>query len=117
MTVVGWAKRSVPTIAKRWARRSAPLPTLQLQLPRITKRKRRHAAGVLVEDQGAGDRRLGALAAIFAFAEPAVDADRRALGFFQIHSAGVDQAGCMANFTAEPDGKTRLRLRMRRHRP
>src|SRR5438552_8596094 len=50
------------------------------QLPRIGERKRRHPPWVLVEDQGAGDRRLGALAAVFAPAEPAVAADRRALG-------------------------------------
>src|ERR1700682_3310697 len=68
------------------------------QLPSITKRERGDAAGVLVEDQGAGDRRLGALAAILALTEPAVDADRRAFGFFQIYSAGVDQARRMANF-------------------
>src|ERR1700694_4862697 len=81
-------------------------------LPRIAEGERRHAAGVLVKDQGAGDRRLRALAAVFAFAEPAVDADRRTLNFFQIHSGGVDQARRMANFTAKPNCKTRLRLRV-----
>ena len=60
------------------------------QLPRIGERERGDAAGVLVEDQGAGDRRLGALAAIFALAEPAVDADRGALDLIEIHSGGVD---------------------------
>src|SRR3954454_24918663 len=49
-----------------------------LQLPRIRKRKRTHPPRILVQDQGAGDRRFGALAAVFAFAEPAVDANRRA---------------------------------------
>src|SRR5260221_1059549 len=48
------------------------------QLPRITKRERRHPPGVLVEDQAARDRRLGALAAVFALAKPALDAYRRA---------------------------------------
>src|SRR5260221_3889091 len=87
------------------------------QLPCITKRERRHPPGVLVEDQGSVDRRLGALAAVFAFAKPAVDADRRALDLFQIHSGGVDQARRMADFTTEPDGKTGLCLRVRRHPP
>src|SRR4051812_43912841 len=50
-----------------------------LQLSRVGERKRRHAPRILVQDQRARDRRLGALAAVFAFAEPAVDADRRAL--------------------------------------
>src|SRR6266581_3710264 len=62
------------------------------QLPRISERERRHSPGVLIEDQGAGDRRLGALAAVFALAKPAVDANRRALGLFEIDSRGVDQA-------------------------
>src|SRR5947209_3144860 len=87
------------------------------QLPRIGERKRRHPPGVFVEDQGPGDRRLGALAAVFALAEPAVDADRRALGLLEIDPRGVDQAGRMADFTPQADGKARLRLRMRRHRP
>src|SRR5713101_5391292 len=86
------------------------------QLPRIRERKRRHPPGVFVEDQGAGDRWLGTLAAVFALAKPAVDADRRALGLFQIDPGGVDQARRMANFTTKPDGKTRLRLRVRRNR-
>src|SRR3981081_1866607 len=82
-------------------------------LPRIAESERGHAAGVLVKDQGAGDRRLGSMSAVLACAEPAVDADRRALGFFQIHSGGVDQTRRMANFTAEPNCKTRLRLSVR----
>src|SRR5665213_3774008 len=69
------------------------------QFPRIGKCERGHPARVLVEDQRAGDRRLGALAAVLALAEPAVDADRRAFGFLQIHAGGVDQAGGMADFT------------------
>src|ERR1700686_3678287 len=99
---------------------SAQLPTLRppppSQLPRIGKPKRAHPSGVLVQNQRAGDRRLGALAAVFAFAEPAVDADRRALGFFQVHSGCIDQARGMADFATEPDGKPRLGLRVRRHR-
>src|SRR5665213_3540210 len=110
-------------IRRGWITGSGPVMTISIgasrpsQLPRIAERERRHPPGVLVEDQGAGDRRLGALAAVFALAEAAVDADRRALGFFQVNSAGVDQAGCMADFAAEPDGETRLGLRVRRHRP
>src|SRR5260370_19075234 len=61
------------------------------QLPCITKRERRHPPGVLVEGQGAGDRRLGALAAVFAFAKPAVNPDPRSLYPFQVHSGGVVQ--------------------------
>src|SRR5260370_4681639 len=80
------------------------------QLPRIGKCKRRHPPGVFVEDQSAGDRRLGALAAIFALAEPTVDADRRALGLIEIDPGGVDQAGGMADFPTEPRGERRLRL-------
>src|ERR1700736_4178122 len=68
------------------------------QLPRIGKRKRRHPPGVLVEDQGTGDRRLGALAAILALAKPAIDADRRALGFFEIHPRGVDELCGVTDF-------------------
>src|SRR5882724_6706899 len=87
------------------------------QFPCIGKRKRRQPPRVLIQNQGPCDRRLGALAAVFALAEPAVDADRRALDFFQIHAGGVDQFCGVADFAAEPDRKTRLRLRMRRHRP
>src|SRR5260370_5213465 len=87
------------------------------QLPRIGERERRHPPRVLIQNQRPGNRRLGALAAIFALAEPAVDADRRALGLIQIDPGGVDQAASLADFTAEPDGKARLRLRMRRPPP
>src|SRR5690349_9723227 len=89
----------------------------RLQLPCIGERKRRHPPRVLVEDQGAGDRRLGALAAILAFAEPAVDADRRALGFLQVHAGGVDQLGGMTDLAAEPDRKARLWLWMGSDKP
>src|SRR5258708_24976132 len=82
------------------------------QLPRIGERERRHPPRVLIQNQHAGDRRLGALAAIFALAEPAVDADRRALGLIQIDPGGVDQAGGLADFTTQPDRKARPRLRM-----
>ena len=87
------------------------------QLPRIAECERRQPPCVLVQDQCPRDRRLGALAAIFALAEPAVDADRRTLGFFQIYSIAIHEARCMTNFTAEPNGKARLWLRVRRHRP
>src|SRR6476660_2090606 len=83
-------------------RQVAPPPS---QLPRIGKRERRQPPRVLVQDQGPCDRRLGALAAVFALAKPAVDADRRALGLFQIHAAGVDQFGGVANFATQADRK------------
>jgi hypothetical protein len=60
-------------------------------LPRIAERKAGHAPRVLVEDQRARDRRLGALGAVFALAETAVDADRRALGLVDVHARCVDQ--------------------------
>src|SRR5690349_8295610 len=82
------------------------------QLPCIAEGKRRNAAGVFVQDQAARDRRLGALAAILAFAQPAVDADRRALRLLEIDSGGVNQPRRMTNFTTEPDCKARLRLRV-----
>src|SRR5712664_3080969 len=111
-----------------WVTGSSPVMTISIgmtalaraepsQLPRIAERERRHPPCVLVEDQGAGDRRFGALAAIFAFAKPAVDADRRALGFLEIHARRIDQLCGVADFAAEPDRKARLRLRVRRHRP
>src|SRR5258707_14644827 len=87
------------------------------QLPRIGERERRHPPRVLIQNQRAGDRRLGALAAIFALAEPAVDADRRALGLIEIDPGGVNQAGGMADFPTEPDGKPLLRVRILRPRP
>src|ERR1700743_3658033 len=86
-------------------------------LPRIAECERRHPPRGLVEDQRARDRRLGALAAVFALAEPAVDADRRAFGIFEIHAGGIDQPGGMTDFATQPDRETWLRLRMRRHRP
>src|SRR3974390_3288591 len=61
------------------------------QLPRIRKRKRTHPPRILIQDQGPRDRRLGALAAILALAEPAIDADRRALGFLEIRAGRIDQ--------------------------
>src|SRR5260370_33972303 len=69
------------------------------QLPCIAKRERRHPPRVLIQNQRPGDRRLGALAAIFALAKPAVDADRRALRLLQVDSGGGDQAGRTADFT------------------
>src|SRR5438309_1465102 len=85
------------------------------QLPRIRKRKRRHPPRVLVQNQRPRDRRLGALAAVFAFAKPAVDADRRAFGLLQIHPRGINQFRRMADFAAQTDRKARLRLRVRGH--
>src|SRR5262249_45060229 len=88
-----------------------------LQLPRIGKRERAHPPRVLVEDQAARDRRLGALAAVFALAEPAVDADRRALGLLEVHAGGIDEFRRMPDLAAETNRKARLRQRVRRHRP
>src|SRR5690242_16983948 len=61
------------------------------QLARVGKCKRAHPPRILVENQCARDWRLRALAAILALAEPAVDADRRALGLVEIHAGGIDQ--------------------------
>src|SRR6478735_9023971 len=44
--------------------------SLRSQLPCIAEGERGDAAGVFIKDQRAGDWRLGALAAVFAFAEP-----------------------------------------------
>src|SRR5882757_3961369 len=77
----------------------------ELQLPRICERKRTHPPRVLIQNQRARDRRLSALAAVFAFAEPAVDADRRAFGFLQINAGGVDQPRSVPDFAAQPDGE------------
>src|SRR6201987_2228141 len=82
------------------------------QLPRIGEGERRHPPRVLVEDQRAGDRRLGALAAILALAEPAVDADRRALRLLQIHPGGIDELCRMTDLASKADGKAWLRQRM-----
>src|SRR4051794_25050778 len=132
---VGWAKSpdanasgGVPTIQPRlrprsrwWARREgAPLPTLRLlklQLPRIAERERTHPPRILIQNQRPGDRRFGALAAVFALAQPAVDADRRALGFLQVDAGGVDQPRGGTDFTAQAGGEARLRVRGWRHRP
>src|SRR6476469_9305147 len=73
------------------------------QLSCIGERKRRHPPRVLVEDQRARDRGFGALAAVFAFAKPAVDAERRALGLIKIHAGGVDQLGGVTDFATEAD--------------
>src|ERR1700681_2382415 len=80
------------------------------QLSRVAERERRYPPRVLVQDQRPRDRRLGALAAVLALAEPAVDADRRPLGLLQIHSRGIDEFGRVADFATEPDRKARLRL-------
>src|ERR1700761_3291041 len=94
----GVAKRNPPLLfprrQKRWVTPSAnpPYESRQpSQLPRIGKRERTHPPRVSVQDQGPRDRRLGALAAILALAEPAIDADRRALGFVEIHAGRIDQ--------------------------
>src|SRR4051794_28488590 len=73
------------------------------QLPCVRKRKRTDPARVLVEDQRARNRGLGALAAIFPFAKSAVDADRGSLGRLEIHSGGVDELGRVADLAAEAD--------------
>src|ERR1700742_3116919 len=86
------------------------------QLPRIAERKRAHPSRVLIQDQRPRDRRFGALAAVFAFAEAAVDADRGTFGFFEVHAGGVYQFGGVADFAAQADRKARLRLRVRRYR-
>src|SRR5439155_8717000 len=83
------------------------------QLPRIRKRKRAHPPRVLVQNQRPRDRRLGALAAVFAFEELAVYADRRARGFLQVHPGGVNMFRRMADFARQTDRKARLRLRLR----
>src|SRR6478735_1671513 len=123
---VGWAEErsDVPTIYRRsrcemvgTLRSAHPTASSSSQLPCIRKRERAYPTRVLVQDQRSRDRRLGALAAVFALAEPAVDANRRALRFLQIYSGGIDEFGRMADFATETDRKARLRLRMRRHRP
>src|SRR5262245_14462963 len=81
------------------------------QLPRIGKRKRTYPPRVLVQDQRARDRRLGALAAVLALAKPAVDADRCAFRLLQIHAGGIDEFRRMADLAAETNRKARLRLR------
>src|SRR5260370_13986405 len=86
------------------------------QLPRIAERKRRNPPRVLIEDQCPRDRRLGPLAAVFAFAKPAIDADRRALGFFQIHPGAVDQPRGLAEFSPPPVREAWVSLRMPAHR-
>src|SRR5215217_360098 len=113
--VVGWAKErsDVPTIhhLSRCEMVGTPRsahPTAALspsQLPRIRKRKRAHPPRILVQNQRARDRRFGTLGAVFAFAEPAIDADRRALGFLQIHPGGVDELRGMADFAPQADRK------------
>src|SRR6185312_14535310 len=100
----------------RWLAMTRGVTAVFSQLPRIAERERRQPPRVFIQDQRPCDRRFGALAAVFAFAEPAVDADRRAFGFFQVHAGGVHQFCRMADFAAEADGKARLRLRVRRYR-
>src|SRR3569833_2026870 len=68
---------------------------------------------VLVENKRPRQRWLGALAAIFPLAQPAVDADRRALGTGDVVARRIDELGGMANLAAEPDGETRLHMRPR----
>src|SRR3954451_10280099 len=76
------SRRAEPVLGPRKARTrvrcAASGARRASQLPRIAEGERRHPSRVLVQDQGPRDRRFGALAAVFAFAEPAVDADRRA---------------------------------------
>src|ERR1700761_4508601 len=91
--------------------------SLDSQLPRIRERKRRYPPCVLVEHQRARDRRFGALAAILALAEPAIDADRRAFGLLQIHAGGIDELAGVTDFAPQADGEAWLRQRMRCDRP
>src|SRR4051812_24771774 len=79
------------------------------QLSSVAECKRRYPPGVFVQNQRPRDRGLGALAAVFPLAEPAVDTDRRPLGLFQIQAGGIDQFARVPDFTAEPDRKARLR--------
>src|SRR5438132_12560887 len=97
-------RRSRGTLDVPPARRMPAVVTFS-QFSGIGKRKRAHPPRVFVEDQRAGDRRLGALAAILALAEPAVDADRRAFGFFQIHAGRIDQFRRVADLAAQADRK------------
>jgi len=55
---------------------------------------------------------LGALAAVFALTQPAVDADRCALGFLQIHAGGIDQFAAWRISQPRPMVKARLGLRV-----
>jgi len=64
------------------------------------------------QNERAGDWRLGALAAVLALAEPAVDADRVPSVFSRSMPADRQFRG-MADFTTEAERETRLRLRMR----
>src|ERR1700727_1721671 len=91
-------------------------PVCLSQFARVRKDKRRHPPRVFVQNERAGDRRFGALAAILAFAQPAIDADRRALGGLEIKPAGIDELRRMPDFAAKSDCKARLGLRMRRRR-
>src|SRR4029450_151821 len=77
------------------------------QLPRIGKRKRTYPPRVLVQDQRARDRRLGALAAVFALAKPAVDADGCAFRLLQIHAGGIDEFRRMTDLAAETNREAR----------
>jgi len=57
------------------------------------------------------DRRLGRAAAVFAFAKPAIDADRRALGFFQIPFRWRRSSRrCVADFAPQPDRQSAVGL-------
>src|SRR3569623_2759591 len=86
---------------------------LRLHVSGARERERRHVPCVLVENKRPRQRRLGALAAIFPLAQPAVDADRRALGTVDVVARRIDELGGMANLAAAPDGETRLHMRPR----
>src|SRR5689334_22524644 len=100
----GWSSAcpSIMHAGGYWPRPS-PGRREYLQLPRVRERERTHPPRILVEDQRTRDRRLGALAAILALAEPAVDADGRALGILQIHAGGINELRGMPDLAAEPD--------------
>ena len=86
------AGRGIAISDSRHCRRTTMTWTaFALQLPCIAERERTHPPCRLVQDQRPGDRRLGALGAVFALAQPAIDADRCALGLLQVHACRIDE--------------------------
>src|SRR3569623_2316413 len=90
---------------------------LRLHVSGARDRERRHVPCVLVETKRPRQRRLGALAAIFPLAQPAVDDDRRALGAVEIEAGRVDELRGVTDFAAQADGETRLYMRPRHGGP
>src|ERR1700733_15534157 len=100
-------------LANRRDRSITLLPPVCLsQFARVRKDKRRHPPRVFVQNERAGDRWFGALAAILTFTQPAIDADRGALGGLEIKPAGIDEFRRMPDFAPQSDRKARLGLRM-----